>query len=81
MSNPQESASITNPLLPEEEDQVESTDFSDGTLPTDTEQPESQGDEPLDAELGDDGQGDLAPEDAAGQHSGDAPVDLRDGTE
>lgn len=51
------------------------------TFPTDTEQPETQGDDPLEAELGDDGQGDLAPEDEGSQHSGDAPSDLRDGTE
>ncbi|APH43551.1 hypothetical protein BMW26_00200 [Microbacterium sp. 1.5R] len=56
-------------------------DFSDGTFPTDTDQPETQGDDPVDAELGDDGQGDLAPEDEVLQHSGDAPTDLRDGTE
>lgn len=52
-------------------------DPTDGTFPTDAEQPESQGDEPLEAELGDDGQGDLAPgDDEPG--SGDAPRDLRD---
>lgn len=39
-------------------------------------QPETQGDEPLDAELGDDGQGDLGEGDLA-QHSGDRPDDLR----
>ncbi|MDQ0615434.1 hypothetical protein QF046_003075 [Microbacterium sp. W4I4] len=39
-------------------------------------QPDSQGDAPLDAELGEDGQGDLAEGDGA-QHSGDAPDDLR----
>ncbi|MFJ4223544.1 hypothetical protein [Microbacterium sp. NPDC089695] len=43
-------------------------DEPDQTFPTDTarsdaEQPETQGEEPLDAELGDDGQGDLAPGD------------------
>lgn len=53
----------------------------DQTFPTDTAQPETQGDVPLEAELGDDGQGDLAPEDEGPQHSGDAPSDLRDGTE
>jgi hypothetical protein len=56
-------------------------DFTDGTFPTDTSQPETQGDEPLEAELGEDGQGDLAPEDEGLPHSGDAPSDLRDGTE
>ncbi|GAA2885765.1 hypothetical protein [Microbacterium esteraromaticum] len=39
-------------------------------------QPDSQGDAPLDAELGEDGQGDLAEGDGS-QHSGDAPGDLR----
>ncbi|MGJ0390079.1 hypothetical protein [Microbacterium sp. CGR1] len=56
-------------------------DFSDGTFPTDTSQPESQGEEPLDAELGDDGQGDLDPADETDADGGDAPRDLRDGTE
>jgi hypothetical protein len=56
-------------------------DFTDGTFPTDTSQPETQGDGPLEAELGEDGQGDLAPEDEGLPHSGDAPSDLRDGTE
>ncbi|WP_309128358.1 hypothetical protein [Microbacterium sp.] len=39
-------------------------------------QPDTQDDVPLEAELGDDGQGDLAEGDAR-QHSGDAPEDLR----
>ncbi|MGX1792748.1 hypothetical protein ACWIDW_07355 [Microbacterium sp. NPDC055312] len=39
-------------------------------------QPDSQGDEPLDAELGEDGQGDLAENDEQ-LHSGHAPTDLR----
>lgn len=39
-------------------------------------QPDSQGDDPLDAELGEDGQGDLAEGDEQ-LHSGDAPTDLR----
>lgn len=56
-------------------------DFTDGTFPTDTGQPETQGDEPLDAELGDDGQGDIADDDLAGHDGSDAPTDLRDGTE
>lgn len=56
-------------------------DFTDGTFPTDTSRPETQGDDVLEAELGDDGQGDLAPEGEGRQHSGDAPADLRDGTE
>lgn len=54
-------------------------------LPDETAQPETQGTEPIDAELGDDGQGDLAPEDLgtgdpdAGPDGGSdaAPQDLR----
>lgn len=63
MSNPEEIVSSREP--------------DDGTLPADLEQPETQGDEPLEAELGEDGQGDLAPEDEGSGHSGDAPTDLR----
>ncbi|KJQ52483.1 hypothetical protein [Microbacterium sp. SA39] len=57
---------------------INSMDPTEGAFvfPSDVEQPETQGDEPLEAELGEDGQGDLAPEDD-GQHSGDAPDDLR----
>ena len=69
------------PLVPEEEETVEARaaeqDSSDGVFPADVAQPETQGDDPLEAELGDDGQGDLAPEDEGAQHSGDAPTDLR----
>jgi len=54
---------------------------TNGSFPTDTQQPETQGDDPLEAELGEDGQGDLAPEDEPGAATGDAPRDLRDGTE
>lgn len=39
--------------------------------------PETQDDETLDAELGDQGQGDLAPEDEPGAGTTDAPQDLR----
>jgi len=56
-------------------------DFRDGTFPTGTGQPQTQDDDPLDAEIGENGQGDLAPEDEGSAHSGDAPTDLRDGTE
>ncbi|GAA2939033.1 hypothetical protein GCM10010458_24560 [Microbacterium luteolum] len=58
---------------------INSMDPVDGAFvfPTDVEQPETQGDEPLEAELGEDGQGDLAAEDEGGPHSGDAPTDLR----
>lgn len=40
-------------------------------------QPDTQEDVPLDAEFGEDGQGDLAEGDGRQQHSGDAPDDLR----
>ncbi|MBT2484111.1 MULTISPECIES: hypothetical protein [unclassified Microbacterium] len=77
MSNPQAFANNQDPL---------DGTFRAGTFPTDTYaedalQPETQGDEPLEAELGEDGEGDLAPEDQGTGHSGDAPTDLRDGTE
>ncbi|GAA1154177.1 hypothetical protein MOX01_02390 [Microbacterium oxydans] len=49
--------------------------------PTEGEQPETQGEDPIEAELGEEGQGDLTPEDEGAGHSGDAPTDLRDGTE
>jgi hypothetical protein len=48
------------------------------------EQPETQGDEPLEADLGEDGQGDLSPEDEPDVLAEDAsrsdaePADLRD---
>lgn len=44
--------------IPSDEDDIPASD-----LPGVSAQPETQGDDPLDAELGDDGQGDLAPED------------------
>ena len=50
-------------------------------FPTDAEQPETQGEEPLEAELGEDGEGDLAPGDVTSTASGDAPTDLRDSVE
>lgn len=58
---------------------INSMDPTEGAFvfPTDTEQPETQGDEPLEAELGEDGQGDIAAEDEGSGHSGDAPNDLR----
>lgn len=56
-------------------------DFTDGTFPTDTAQPETQGEDALEAELGDDGQGDLDAADEPDAAGGDAPRDLRDGTE
>jgi len=40
-------------------------------------QPESQGDAPLDAELGPDGQGDVLPEDEPVDDHDNAPDDLR----
>ncbi|WP_341946900.1 hypothetical protein [Microbacterium sp. LWH11-1.2] len=56
---------------------INSMDPIDGIFPTDVEQPETQGDEPLEAELGEDGQGDLAREDEGTPYSGEAPTDLR----
>ena len=56
-------------------------DFTDGTFPTNTGQPETQGEEALEAELGDDGQGDLDLEDEPDAVGADAPRDLRDGSE
>jgi len=44
--------------IPADDDDVPAED-----LPRVTAQPETQGDSPLEAELGEDGQGDLAPED------------------
>lgn len=51
-------------------------EFRDGTFPTDTARPETQDEDPFDAEIGENGQGDLAPEDEGAPHSGDAPTDL-----
>ncbi|KQR39955.1 hypothetical protein [Microbacterium sp. Leaf159] len=56
-------------------------DFTDGTFPTNTDQPETQGEDALEAELGDDGQGDLDAEGEPDAVAGDAPRDLRDGSE
>ncbi|SBS72091.1 sugar ABC transporter ATPase [uncultured Microbacterium sp.] len=44
--------------IPDESDEVPATD-----LPTSAEQPETQGEDPVIAELGEDGQGELAPGD------------------
>ncbi|QNA91270.1 MULTISPECIES: hypothetical protein [unclassified Microbacterium] len=65
----------------ESPDEKEVTMSNPDVYPTDAEQPETQGDDPVEAELGEDGQGDIAPEDEGGGHSGDAPTDLRDGSE
>lgn len=62
--------------VPEEETADDRADEGD--------QPETQGDEPLEADLGEDGQGDLSPEDepdvlAADEARSDAaPTDLRE---
>jgi hypothetical protein len=61
--------------IPEEEPQFpeESIEHPDAE-----DQPDTQGDAPLDAELGEDGQGDLAPEDQPDAFAGDSgPEDLR----
>ncbi len=44
--------------IPDDDDQIPAPD-----LPTEAVQPDTQGENPLAAELGEDGQGDLAPED------------------
>lgn len=54
MMNPEAFLGPQDPPVPEE-------DFSDGTFPSEDEQPETQGEDPLDAEIGEDGQGDLDP--------------------
>jgi len=49
-----------------------------GTPAIPEEQPDTQGDSPLEAELGEDGQGDLAPEDEPDAFAGGSePNDLR----
>ncbi|MCC2033167.1 hypothetical protein [Microbacterium allomyrinae] len=59
------------------------TPRSDGVPPPDLaasfdeRQPESQGSSPLDAELGEDGQGDILAEDEPATSDDDAPDDLR----
>lgn len=77
MSNPQAFANNQDPL----EGSAPTDSFPTDTNAADALQPETQGDEPIEAELGEEGQGDLAPEDEGNGHSGDAPTDLRDGTE
>lgn len=58
-----------------------SADIPQNDLPLDAEQPETQGLEPVEAELGEDGQGDLAPEDldpmAEDPEHPSTPQDLR----
>nr|WP_201470480.1 hypothetical protein [Microbacterium hydrocarbonoxydans] len=71
---------FANSLPPETPGVPPVDDFTDGTFPTDTDEPETQGEDPLEAELGDEGQGDLDLADDSGA-PGDAPRDLRDGTE
>ncbi|WP_217176998.1 hypothetical protein [Streptomyces sp. AC495_CC817] len=74
MTNPDSFMNATDPLVPEHED------FTEGTLPTDAEQPETQGEEPIDAELGDDGQGDLDDVANTATRADDGPDDLREST-
>lgn len=60
-----------------------SEDIPATDLPSDTAQPETQGTDPVEAELGDEGQGDLAPEDLGDERPDDdskakaTPQDLR----
>ena len=77
MSNVDAFANSLEPELPG----LAPSEPRDGSFPTSTQQPDTQGDDPLEAEIGEDGQGDLAPEDEGAGHRGDAPRDLRDGTE
>lgn len=44
--------------IPADDDEIPASD-----LPSDDQQPDTQGEDPIEAELGEDGQGDLAPED------------------
>lgn len=82
MTNPDAFARSQKPMFENATDEVdESDDLSDLTLPTDTDQPETQGDEPLEAELDEDGEGDLSPNEGTDVVSGDAPQDLRDSLE
>ncbi|WP_102193650.1 hypothetical protein [Microbacterium aurantiacum] len=82
MSNPDALANSQEPMFQNATDDVdESEDLSDLTFPTDTGQPETQGEEPLEAELDEDGQGDLAFNDGPDAVSGDAPEDLRESLE
>ena len=60
--------------IPDPDDDIPAEDTAATRLPG--LQPESQGDEPLETEIGDDGQGDLGEGDLQ-QHSGDGPDDLR----
>jgi hypothetical protein len=79
------------PLLPEEEETVEAREQAEapgviddpirGSFPAGGEQPETQGDEPLDAELGEDGEGDLAPGDEPDTSGSHEPTDLRGAAE
>jgi len=68
----------TNPDLPAGSADIPATD-----LPDEAFQPETQGADPVDAELGDSGQGDLAPEDLGDERPDEdsesqaTPQDLR----
>jgi len=82
MSNPDAFANSQEPMFQNATDDVdESEDLSDLTFPTDTDQPETQGEDPLEAELGEEGQGDLAPEGEPDLLRADPPNDLRDAVE
>ena len=60
--------------IPDPDDDIPTEDTAATRLPG--LQPETQGDEPIETEIGDEGQGDLGEGDLQ-QHSGDAPDDLR----
>lgn len=73
----------TDSELPTDSDNPHGADIPPADLPDESVQPETQGTEPVDAELGDDGQGDLAPEDLGDERPEDdsesqaTPQDLR----
>lgn len=81
MSNPLEFAtSMEPPVIPEGRATVDEDDATDYPSPTDDEQPETQGEEPLDAELGPDGQGDIGGDVDPDLGLASAPSDLDEGT-
>lgn len=79
MSDPQGIPDEDRPVRPEDDDRAERTEVpaSDAQIPA-ADLPGTQEDDPLFAALGENGQGDLAPEDEPGASAGDEPHDLRD---
>lgn len=82
MSNPLEFAtSMEPPVIPEGRPTVDEDDATDYTFPTHDEQPETQGEEPLDAELGEAGQGDIGGDVDPDLGLESTPSDYQEGTE